>query len=249
MIGKFICGFAASVIVMASPAIADPLIIKFEGASAQQFKPGKKLVPGSSIQLRAGEMLTVLDERGTRVLRGPGTFSASSAASAGKVSAKSLVSIMKTSNVRRARTGAVRGTPTGSNIVRRSPNLWYVDITNSGSICVADFGKMQFWRSDTAEALSLRLQDDKSANAAMLNFPKGISSAAWPADVAPVAGGSYTILRNGGSSETVKLVAMPVAADEQIVDIAARLLDRGCQTQAELLAESFAQAERPTMGG
>ncbi len=250
MFTKKICGFVLSVAFLASPVLGDPVVIKYEGPSAQSYKPGKKLAVGAAIQLKAGEVLTVLDERGTRVLRGPGKFSASSAASAGKVSNKSLMSIMKTSNVRRARTGAVRGTPTGSTVVRRSPNLWYVDIKKPGTVCVADFGKMQFWRSDVTAEQSLQLKDTKSGMTGIVSFPKGLSSAGWPAGVTPVDGGTYE-LNGSGSTDiaALKLVQMPVAAEQPLVDVTAGLLDRGCLAQGELLAETFAQAERATAGG
>ncbi len=250
MIKKLALGFVLPAIALAAPIYADPVVIKYEGPSAQVYKPGKKLAAGAMIQLKAGEILTVLDERGTRVLRGPGKFSASSAASAGKVSGKSLMSMMKTSNVRRARTGAVRGTPVTNTVARRSPNLWYVDVKKPGAICVADFGKMQFWRSDVTDALMLQLKDSKTGASGTVSFPKGLSSAGWPANVSPVDGGQYELIGGGqGGNMKLNLVQMPVAAEEQLVDVAAGLLDRGCQAQGELLAETFAQAQGSAIGG
>jgi hypothetical protein len=249
MFTKIALGFVLPVIAVCAPLYADPVVIKYEGPSAQVYKPGKKLAAGAAIQLKAGEVLTVLDERGTRVLRGPGKFSASSAASAGKVSNKSLMSIMKTSNVRRARTGAVRGTPVTNAAVRRSPNLWYVDVKKSGTICVADFGKMQFWRSDVTDALTLQLKDSKSGTSGTVSFPKGLSSAGWPANVAPVDGGQYELSGGSAGKMALNLVQMPVAAEQPIVEVAAGLLDRGCQAQGELLAETFAQTDSATGGG
>jgi hypothetical protein len=247
---KFALGAAAPVILLATPLYADPVVIKYEGPSAQIYKPGKKLAAGAAIQLKSGEVLTVLDERGTRVLRGPGKFSASSAASAGKVSNKSLMSIMKTSNVRRARTGAVRGTPPSSNVMRRSPNLWYIDIKKPGAICVADFGKMQFWRSDVTNEQSLQLKDLKSGKTGNISFPKGLSSAGWPSGVMPVDGGTYELGAAGAADiAAINLVQMPITAEQPLVDVTVGLLDRGCQAQGELLAETFAQAERAPAGG
>ena len=249
MITKIAIGFAVTALVAAAPVCADPVVIKYEGPSAQTYKPGKKLAVGAAIQLKTGEILTVLDDRGTRVLRGPGKFSASSATSAGKVSSKSLLSIMKTSNLRRARTGAVRGTPAGNAVVRRSPNLWYVDIKQSGTICVADFGKMQFWRSDVTDAKTLQLKDVKSGVSGTVSFPKGLSSAAWPANVAALDTGHYELSGGTAGSTPLHLVQIPVAAEQQLVDVAAGLLERGCQAQGELLAATFTQTERAPLGG
>jgi hypothetical protein len=238
MLAKFTFGFALPAIAMATALQADPVVIKYEGPASSIYMPGKKLSANSSVELKSGEKLTLLDERGTRILTGPGKFSASSAASAGKVSNKSLMSIVKTANVRRARTGAVRGTPAPTSAVRLSPNLWFVDISKNGTMCVTDFSKMQFWRSDVSEALVLDVKDNKSSASGKITFPKGLSTAAWPSGISPVDGGSYRI-----GKSAITLTQMPVQADEKIENLASGLLAKGCQAQGELLAATFAQTE------
>jgi hypothetical protein len=237
MLAKFSFGFALPAIAMATALQAEPVVIKYEGPSPSVYMPGKTLPANSSVELKPGEKLTLLDERGTRILSGPGKFSTSSAASAGKVSNKSLMSIVKTANVRRARTGAVRGTPAPSSAVRLSPNLWFVDISKSGTICAADFSKMQFWRSDVSQDLTLDVKDTKSGATGKITFPKGLSTAAWPSGVNPVDGGSYRI-----GKSTFTLTQMPLQAEESIENLASGLLAKGCQAQGELLAATFAQA-------
>jgi hypothetical protein len=238
MLAKFTFGFALPAVAIATALQAEPVIIKYEGASPSAYMPGKKLPPNSSVELKSGEKLTLLDERGTRILSGPGKFSTSSAASAGKVSNKSLMSIVKTANVRRARTGAVRGTPAPTSAVRLSPNLWFVDISKSGTMCAADFSKMQFWRSDVSDTLVLDVKDNKSGATGKITFPKGLSTAPWPSGVNPVDGGSYRI-----GQSAITLTQMPVQAEEQIENLASGLLAEGCQAQGELLAATFAQAQ------
>jgi hypothetical protein len=238
---------AALAFALAPAALAEPMVIKYQGPAGQNYKPGKKLQANQPVTLKAGETLTVLDERGTRTLRGPGTFSTSSAPTANNVGPTSLASLIKTSSVRRARTGAVRGTNT-PKVAARSPNLWFVDISKSGTICVPDFSRLQLWRADTAQPLKLTASSSLASGTA--NFLKGQPTASWPNQVTPVDGGRYTIMRSGGSDAvTINLVQLTVNGDEALDKMASNLLSRGCQTQGELLAETFAQADPVPISG
>jgi hypothetical protein len=240
-----ICGTAIFAAVPA--AMAEPMVIKYQGPFAQNYKPGKKLPANQTIKLKAGEMLTVLDERGTRNLRGPGTFSTSSAPSAGSVSQTSLASLIKTTSTRRARTGAVRGVNTALTQVR-SPNLWYVDVTKSATICVADFSSLQLWRANTAQSLTVTATGQGASG--MSNFLKGQQTARWPAQLTPVDGGRYTITGSDkGNPVTINLVKLSVKGDEALDNMASNLLSKGCQAQGELLADTFAQADPAPLSG
>lgn len=228
---------------------AEPIVIKYEGPASQNYKPGRKLQPTAKISLKSGEVLTVLDERGTRTLRGPGTFSASSSTRASSVSSTSLAALIKTSSVRRARTGAVRGeTPSAQST--RNPNLWFVDIGKSAKYCVADFDNLQFWRADASEAQQLSATDNASGNTASVKFSKGRTTARWPSTVSPKNGNSYTISVSGKAEKVkLELVSIQITGDERLDTMASKLLDRGCQAQSELLAATFAQTDPTPAGG
>ena len=228
---------------------AEPIIIKYEGANSQNYKPGKKLLATAKISLKAGEVLTVLDERGTRTLRGPGTFSASSAVSAGNVSNTNLATLIKTSSVRRARTGAVRGESPPLQ-TQLSPNLWYVDISKGAKFCVADFQSLQLWRSDASKTLPPITIAGTSGGTATVNFGKGRSTVRWPATIIPVDGGKYIISGPGGADKiSIEMIKVDVTGEERLDAMATKLLDRGCQAQSELLAATFAQTEPAPVGG
>jgi hypothetical protein len=248
-IEKYACAAAFTYLAFACApaAMAEPMVIKYQGPSAQNYKPGKKLPANQSVTLKAGETLTVLDERGTRTLRGPGTFSTSSAANAKSVGPTNLASLIKTSSVRRARTGAVRGNSTVKTAAR-SPNLWFVDIAKGGTICVADFSGLQLWRADTTQPLKVTATAAGASGTA--NFLKGQPTANWPSQTPPVEGGRYMIAGSDGRAPiTVNLVKMVVQGDEALDVMASNLLSRGCQTQGELLAETFAQADPAPISG
>lgn len=228
---------------------AEPVVIKYDGPNSQNYKPGKKLLPTAKISLKAGEILTVLDERGTRTLRGPGTFSASSAVSASSVSNTNLASLIKTSSVRRARTGAVRG-ETPPQQTQLSPSLWYVDISKSAKFCVADFQSVQLWRSgatDTQPAVTIA---SPSGSNATVKFGKSRTTVRWPSTIAPVDGGIYTIAGPGNANKiSIEMVKIDVTGEERLDTLAVKLIERGCQAQSELLAATFAQAEQRPAGG
>jgi hypothetical protein len=227
---------------------ADPVVIKYEGPNNATFKPGKKLLPTAKISLKSGEQLTVLDERGTRTLRGPGTFSASSAVNAGNVSDSNLAALVKTSSVRRARTGAVRGdVPSQAQL---SPNLWYIDVGKSAKVCIADFQAIQLWRPDSSPGESALIIAGESGGNAQTRFAKGRSTTRWPSALIPVDGGRYTIAVPGKTEKTsIAMVKIDITGDERLDALASKLLDRGCQVQSELLAATFAQAEPTPSGG
>jgi hypothetical protein len=235
-------------IVSVASLKAEPIVIKYEGRNGESYKPGKKLAPNAKISLKAGEILTVLDERGTRILRGPGTFSSSSSA-ASTVSNTSLAALIKTSSVRRARTGAVRGeaVPTQQG---GSPNLWFVDVGKSGKICVADFENLQLWRADAEAPRQIIATNVATGNSASTRFGKGQTTAKWPSSLIPLDGANYTLGTAGEQQKTsVRLVKVAMTGEERLDSMASKLLEQGCQTQSELLAATFVQADAGPIGG
>ena len=227
---------------------AEPVIIKYEGPSRDSYKPGKRLLPNAKISLKTGEVLTVLDERGTRVLRGPGTFDSSSSANIKSVSNTSLTALIKTSSVRRARTGAVRGD--GSAPRMANPNLWFVDVSKSGRVCVADFDNLQLWSNHTGSLREITTTDTATGKSASTQLGKGRMIANWPSSVPPANGGNYKFGISGQAEKTaIQLVKVAMTGEERLDNMASTLLENGCQIQSELLAATFAQASPTPTGG
>lgn len=234
--------------IVPSAVNAEPIVIKYEGRSGDLYKPGKKLVPNAKISLKTGEILTVLDERGTRVLRGPGTFNSSSSATVKSVSNSSLAALIRTSSVRRARTGAVRG-DTSAALQAASPNLWFVDLSKSGKVCVADFNNLQLWSSNAEFPRDFIATDIATGTTASTQFGKGQRTANWPSKITAANGKNYTFAISGRSEKTtVHLVRVAMTGEEKLDRMASILIENGCQTQGELLAATFAQ-EDPVPSG
>lgn len=211
------------------------VVVASSGPSARAYPAGKALAAGSSIVLRAGDTLTVLDNRGTRVLRGPLTTTASASAATANPSFAALVA---TQNRRRARTGAIRG----SGETPRPANLWQIDITRAGTVCVADPATVQLWRPDMQQAATLKLAPEGGA-AVAVEFALGQNLASWPAG-APVGEGRAYVLEGAGLAKPVKVrVALLSSVPGDPAGLYSALDSKGCNVQKQLLVGAMQSSE------
>ncbi|HYJ82947.1 MAG TPA: hypothetical protein VEW26_08925 [Allosphingosinicella sp.] len=218
---------AAACLLAAGPALADILVVRSSGPSARSFPPGKRLPESARITLKANDQLTVLDGRGTRVIRGPGTFAAGAPAAGRVASAGPVVQ-------RRARIGAVRGIETGE---LRPPSIWHVDVARSSNICVADPSKVTLWRADAGEALTLNI-GGPGGQTRQLSWQPGSSTLAWPSDL-PVADGSeYRLSWSGGSTPTALRFRTIPARPAGLEDMAQTLIRNQCDAQLDLFIDT-----------
>ena len=82
------CGIALAGTAVAAEAAV--LVVRSSGPSAKAFPAGRALPENQSIILRGNDVVILLDSRGTRTLRGPGTYSTSVSAG-GSASAMSAL--------------------------------------------------------------------------------------------------------------------------------------------------------------
>jgi len=217
---------AAALLVTASAAAADILVVRSVGPSTKSFPPGKRLQQGTRIVLKANDRLDVLDGRGTRTLRGPGNFVAGAAtgavASAGPVSGQ------------RARIGAVRGIEGGE---LRPPSIWHVDVTKSSTICIAQ-PSVTLWRSNSTPALGLRISRLPDGASRQVAWEAGSSTVAWPADLPIANGAEYRLTWPGATAPTAlrfrTLPQRPVGLE----DLASFLISNQCQAQLDMFIET-----------
>lgn len=222
---------SAAILATAAPALAETLVVRASGPSSGGYAPGKKLADGMSVTLKAGDVLTLLDGKGTRTLRGPGVFgtTASSTATAGT----NIASFIGTRNNARARTGAVRSGITDA--APRSPNLWYVDVRNSAAVCIADPSSVKLWRPASPQALTLTVtgKDGKGSVA----FAADSSTALWPAELPVTEGATYQL---AGGAKPVTLRFTVLAGVDGLESTASTLISRKCDAQLDLLIETVA---------
>lgn len=217
---------AAALLLTAGAALADILVVRSTGPSARSFPPGKRLPESARISLKASDQLVVLDGRGTRIIRGPGNFTAG--APAGRV-ASAAPTVQ-----RRARIGAVRGVETGE---LRPPSIWHVDVARSSNFCVADPSKVTLWRADTANALTLNI-GGPGGRAKQLSWQPGSSTLAWPSDLPVADGAEYRLSWSGGTVPTALRFRTMPAKPAGLEDMAQTLIRNQCDAQLDLFIDT-----------
>ena len=211
-----------------SAAVAQTVVISASGPSARSYPAGKSLATATRIVLAAGDTLTVLDTRGTRTLRGPVTTAAEAAATTANPSFTALVA---TQNRRRARTGAIRGTGEAP----KPSNLWYVNATAEGTVCVADPAAVQLWRPDMQKAATLTVSAEGGPTTASVPFIVGQSATSWPSSL-PIAEGAGYVLSGGGLAKPVRVrFTMLGGPASDPASTYAALDAKGCTAQKQLL--------------
>jgi hypothetical protein len=233
------CLVAAVLLASAGVAAADILVVRSTGPSAKSFPPGKRLPETARITLKPNDQLTVLDGRGTRILRGPGTFTAGAQAG-GTRSASAAPGLTD----RRARIGASRGP--GEEL--RPPSIWHVDVSRSSTVCVADVANLTLWRPDSAKRLTLVITRLGDGATRKLAWEAGESTIAWPAAFAPADGAGFRLSAGGGKSPTSltfrRLPQMPSGLE----DTASAMIRNDCNAQLDLLIETVRLPEDKAPG-
>ncbi len=225
-------GGAAVLATSAAAASAAVLVVRSSGPSAKAYPAGKALTENQTITLRGNDVVILLDSRGTRTLRGPGSYS-TSASNGGSTSA--MTALGGQSNARRSRVGAVRGGPTGATSGR---NVWQADIGRSGNVCVANPADVGLYRAESSSARRVTLTEVASNRAATVEFAAGQKNAPWPAEMPVTVGGRYQIKGGGGP---VTLTAVPIApVPAGLEGLAQNLIRNDCQAQLDVLIDTFA---------
>lgn len=219
-----------ALLAMPAAAMADVLVVRSVGPSAAAYKPGRKLADTAAIQLKAGDQITLLDNKGTRTLKGPGNFTASSG---GSPASSSLASLAGQPSARRARTGAVRDVRALAETAR--PNIWMVDIAAPGTVCVPAGDAVSVWRKD-AEVTGVTTITGAAGAVGQIAWIKGQSMQPWPATLPVQAGASYTLKgTSAGTAGTTLKFATVSSPPSDLSGLGGALIERGCTAQLDML--------------
>jgi hypothetical protein len=224
-------------------ASAEILVVRSVGPSAKLFPPGKSLPDNIQMSLKAGDVLVVLDGRGTRTLKGPGSFSPSAPAQA----TRTAMAAATPAPQRRARIGAVRGIESGPSDARPA-TLWHVDVKKSSNICLAEKGKATLWRADAAKPVTLTIARSGAA-AHKVEWPAGEANLSWPSEIEMVEGADYNLTWDGAAQPTrLKFKTLP-SKPVGLEDTASLLIKNGCDAQLDHLIETVKVPEEPAPAG
>ncbi len=221
---------AIALTISAGQAQAATIVVRSNGPSASSFPPGKSLA-GAAIVLKSGDVLTVLDATGTRVLRGPGRIPVSGA---GQANVNGIAALIADTGARQTRTGATRG----SNLAAPHPtNLWYVDVAKAGNFCVSNVKALALWRANSDAAASVTIAGAGAARVPIA-FRAGQAVAAWPLSALPVTDGSQ--FRIEGAGRVTIVVRLLPSSPMTLDDAAKALIDHGCTAQIDTLVAATA---------
>ena len=242
MIPRFAKAALATILLFGAggAAIAQNMVVRSTGPSASSYPAGKKMADDAKISLKAQDQVTILTKAGTRVLKGPGTYSLAQGSGSASSASGRLSSFISNRGSSRARTGAVRAAGAAAVETPNNPNLWFLDVTKGGKFCVADPDGLVVWRPDYTGSATASIVEPAAGNVTEIAWRKGNPLKAWPKDILPVTdGANYRLL---GSSVAQSVEVSFVVLQDQPADLdetAAMLIEKGCTGQLDLLVETL----------
>ena len=220
---RMLLAIASAALLVSTSAAAAVLVVRSSGPSAATYPPGKALPDTHMLKLKPSDTVVLLDSRGTRTLRGPGSFSVLASAAPTASSANTAGT-----SARRVRLGAVRGAGTRS--------VWQADLSRSGNVCVANPSELTLYRADASNAADVTLVDS-TGKKAEVHFEASQSDAAWPAAL-PVTSGTRINVSGLEAPATLTLrVLSPVPSG--LEGMAQSLIRADCQAQLDVLINTF----------
>lgn len=209
-------------------------VVASSGPSAQQYPVGTQIGDTQRVTLREGDTLTVLTNGRTRVLRGPGTFILA------RRGAATSTGTLATLTTRRTGTQARVASSRGDGEEVSNPNLWYVDVAQSGTICLANPDPIQLWRSNVDEVASYSFsRAGAPAEAVNVGFPERQMLGIWESAVQLREGQTYTISGNGVSTELRFVFLQEIPTDGE--ELALTLIENGCNVQLDHMTRALAE--------
>lgn len=216
-------------------AAAKTLVIHSTGPSAKAYPPGRMLDEKKVIVLRSGDRLTLLDERGTRVLKGPSSVMLDDKSKPVGITWENLVG-----STRLPTAGGVRslGSQAGSTQAMPRPKtdqdrLWDVDPTVAGDWCVADQKAVWLWRRDISSEWKMTLEGENKIVA--VAWPRGQHRVAWPKNLLVKSNSRVTAYMPNQPKR--ELVLHTIALGQNAMDLGHALADSGCFQQLSVLID------------
>lgn len=229
----------------AGSACAQAVVVRATGPSMAKYPKGTKLGAGATVSLQDGDVLTILDRVGTRVIKGRGSYAIDSQV----LRDRGMVNVLSRtlSNPRTLRAGAVRGAipPGPAPSAPMAPkSVWLADIDKGGKVCVPQGSGLYLWRGANGGQRLSWLSEAEGGAMVRLQFPPQTSGISWPSGSLPlVAGRSYRINDDGATDPPIEFEVVSLAPDaipDNAADLGSLLLANGCAVQFDMLADSLA---------
>jgi hypothetical protein len=224
-----------AIALSASAASAGTLVVRSTGPSAKSYPAGKAVPDTATITLKPGDVVTVLAAGSTRVFKGPGSFKPTAQATA--ATGSSLGKLMSNAGASHQRTGATRSANSAPAKAPSSPNLWYVDVSRGGTICLADVTKASLWRPRSTDAQLLTLTSLADGKSVPVDFRAGMAVRTWPMAMPITNGGQYKFEGAGLKTPVTLKVAFVANSDNAPENTVGALISNGCSSQVDLIVD------------
>lgn len=231
---------------VSSATLAQAVVVRSTGPTAVNYPKGKRLAANASVVLKAGDVVTVLDKAGTRVLKGAGSFVMDNAVNRDRGAAALLArSLSNPASVRAGavRSASVRGASTSDETLPVS--IWIADTAQDGNVCVPRGSDLYLWRSKADARSFTWLTESEGGEMVRMQWPPKTAGIAWPKTMlAPQEGRTYRIYDETTPDKAAEFRIVTLEPEAVPADAAALgtlLLDNGCKAQFEWLAEVLAE--------
>jgi hypothetical protein len=234
LVGLFLLGCAA----VSTAASARVIIVGSAGPSSERLRPGMIVAPGQKLRLKQGDRVTILDEKGTRIL-GPGQELDSAQATT-----SDLDKFLSQAAAHRARIAAVRTIVKNAPApepeapapaTTTAPDAWLLAL-QAGNWCVRKDEPVTFWRPKAAATATMSLRALETGESANVRWPAGEQLVDWPDTITPSEGARY-VVRVGDEPEAVITIRFVEGTWTNLLDLAHELDDKKCDAQLARLGD------------
>lgn len=226
-------------------AVAQAVVVRSTGPSAVSYPKGKRLTASETVTLKQGDVVTVLDKAGTRVLRGAGSFMLNGTVNRDRGGAALLARSL--SNPASVRAGAVRGAgdTSGENVMPVS--IWLADTEQGGNVCVPRGSDLYLWRGKADKRSFTWLTEATGGEMVRMQWPPKTVGIAWPKTMlAPQEGRTYRIYDETKPDTVAEfriVMIEPEVIPADAASLGTLLLDNGCRAQFDWLAATLAEED------
>lgn len=244
-LASFAAACASGMVAGMDVAWAQAVVVRSTGPSASSYPKGKRLPANAQVVLKSGDVVTVLDKAGTRVLRGAGTFMLDNSVNRDRSAAALLARSL--SNPASVRAGAVRGAGDSSGESVMPVSIWLADTAEGGNVCVPRGSDLYLWRTESKARTFSWLTESAGGEMVRMQWPPKTVGIAWPKTIlAPQDGRVYRIYDETAPDKAAEfriVMLEPEGVPADAASLGTLLLDNGCKAQFDWLAATLAEPE------
>jgi len=119
--------------------------------------------------------------------------------------------------------------------------MWFVDLTRSTNVCVANPAAVTVWRPDSSEAATVNVSGPNGSSGT-IDLAAGKADGQWPTSVPVTDGGQYKLSWAGAKAPTSVKMLVVEPGSTAPEDLAQSLIKAGCNTQLDMMIAAMSPA-------